>query len=292
LQDSIIIFEGKRKINSQALGEVIQYLQFLNKATGAVLFDDTQFWLISCSSYGYVRDNVVNRIQYCDWTLPGSASHFSCFIKSILSGWANLVIDATSRLGVVIEQGGYLGRGALGRVFKCTYQGREVAMKIVNGKEDSVRLVQEFDSYKRLEKIECAASAVTEPVSLLDDLGCAMCISPVGQAMSQFRPLARNSIKKALESLATLLSAEVSHGDARLENLIVVNRSVKWIDFVDVVFHPFYVKRDWQTIICSILKLANDQSLPLHIEEAIEEYLKSKNVDSLLDVVSSGTNQS
>jgi hypothetical protein len=34
-----------------------------------------------------------------------------------------------------------------------------------------------------------------------------------------------------------------------LKNLIVVNTSAKWIDFIDVIFHPFYVKQDWQTLI-------------------------------------------
>jgi hypothetical protein len=215
LQDSVIIFEGKRKITDKALEKVVQYLQFLENPKGAILFDDNQFWLISCAPY--LRNNDVNCIQHGLWTLPGSASHFYTFLKRMMSNWANLVIDAASKICLIIEEGGYLGRGATGRVFKCNYQGKQVALKVVNGKDNSLRLIQEFDSYKRLENIECVASVVTKPVPLLNDLGCAMCISPVGQAMSHLRPLSRNNIKRAFECLVTLHSAGVSHGDARIE---------------------------------------------------------------------------
>ena len=178
----------------------------------------------------------------------------------------------------------------MGRVFKCTYQGKEVALKVVCGEEHGLRLRQEYERYRHLENLDCVASVVTEPVSLLNGLGCAICISPVGQAMSQLRPLSRKIIKKAFESLEGLHAAGVSHGDARLENLIVVSRSAKWIDFIDVLLHPYtdYVRRDWETIIRSILQLRHDAPIPAKIEEAIAEYLKKKDVDMLLDVVSHG----
>jgi hypothetical protein len=45
-----------------------------------------------------------------------------------------MIIDACTKLGLEIEQSGYLSSGAMGIFIKCiTRNGEEVALKVVNG---------------------------------------------------------------------------------------------------------------------------------------------------------------
>jgi predicted Ser/Thr protein kinase len=205
----------------------------------------------------------------------------------VLSTWANLIIDACAKLGLEIEQSGYLGRGAMGRVIKCiTQNGEEVALKVVKGEHHSYRLFQEFETYKRLESLEFVARVVSNSaISLLDGLGSAMYISPVGRPVHRMRPISRITARRIFQCLEELHCAKVTHGDARLENLILVEDSLKWIDFMDTFFEEFFVKNDWLSIIRSILKLGSDGHVPLNIERSVDAYLVNKNIDQLLDVV-------
>jgi len=280
LQDSIIVFEGKRTIDPKALGEVVQYLQFLNEARGALLIDDSQFWMITCTRY--MRNNEVSGIQICDWTTPGSVLYLRQFIKNVNSEWTELIIDAVTKLDVEIEQGGYLGRGAMGRVFQVKYNEKQVALKIVRGDEHIHQLRREYDVYENL-KIDCVASAIHRPVSLCDGNGCAILISPVGKPFSKMRPFAKLTIKRILESLAELHRAGVAHGDARVENLILCNRSTKWIDLVGILYRLDNVREDWLTLVRSILQLKKDVKTPSEIVKAIDEYLELKDLNAVLN---------
>jgi tRNA A-37 threonylcarbamoyl transferase component Bud32 len=286
LEDSIILFEGKRNITERALGEVVQYLQFLKGARNAVLFDETKFWLISCAPY--IRDNQVNEILYCDWTLPGSATYFLEFLKKSMSIWANLIIEATKTLGLVIKEEGYLGKGAIGRVFNCLHKEKEVALKIVSGDQNSQLLIREFEAYCRLKDkgITCVASAVIEPVTLMNQKGSALCVAPVGKPMSRFaRPFGKNLVRKAFTALEELHMNGVCHGDARVENLIFVDRKAIWIDLIDVVCLPLRILSDWHTLIRSILRLQNDEILEEKFRISIDEYLKFKDMNAFIDSI-------
>jgi predicted Ser/Thr protein kinase len=278
----VIVLEGKKKISNQAFGEV---LQFLKKVNGAILFDSSQIWMIYCDPC--MERNVVESIKSCKWTDSGSKEHLRNFIGQVLSTWANLIIDACTKLELEIEQSGYLGRGAMGRVIKCiTRNGEEVALKVVKGEHHCYRLFQEFETYKKLESLECVAKVVSNsPVSLLNGLGSAMCISPVGRPAHGRRPISKVDARRIFQCLEELHSAKVTHGDARIENLILVEDSFKWIDFMDTFFEEFLVKNDWLSIIRSFLKLGSDGHVPLNIERSVDAYLVNKNIDQLLDVV-------
>jgi predicted Ser/Thr protein kinase len=233
----------------------------------------------------FMERNVVEIIKSCKWTDSGSKEHLRNFIGQVLSTWANLIIDACAKLGLEIEQSGYLGRGAMGRVIKCiTQNGEEVALKVVKGEHHSYRLFQEFEIYKKLESLEFVAKVVpNSTISLLDGLGSAMCITPVGQPI--MRPISKITARRIFQCLEKLHCANVTHGDARIENLILVEDSLKWIDFMDTIFEECFVKNDWLSIIRSVLKLGSDGHGPLNIERTVDAYLVNKNVDQLLDVV-------
>jgi hypothetical protein len=232
----------------------------------------------------------VNEILYCNWTLPGSATYLSEFLKNSLSTWAKLTIEATKALGLVIKEEGYLGRGAVGRVFHCKYEEKEeeVALKIVCGDQNSQLLSREYETYCRLNEkdITCVASVVDGPIPLMNHQGAALCIAPVGTAMSRFeRPFHKRMLRYAFTALEKLHENGVCHGDARVDNLIFVNRKAFWIDLIDVICLPLHIARDWQTLIRSILGLKSDEPLAENLRISIEEYLNLKNLDAFIDSI-------
>ena len=134
-----------------------------------------------------------------------------------------------------VESSAFLGKGAFGRVFKVSSKDtgkEEMALKLVLSEENGGNLIalrKEKDSMDRA--AETVPSVVVKVIKIQtfdlgeSVLGGAMLLSEVGKEVpkAQWEGL--------FAALGLLHEGNILHGDPRKENGILVEGSVKWIDF-------------------------------------------------------------
>jgi hypothetical protein len=259
------------KITDAAVGEVLQYLQFLKEPRGALLFSKDELWLISCEKH--IHEIMITSIDCCKWSLPGSVYYLKEFIAKCSSINLNLLKDACLQFAVKLVNQPYLGRGAIGRVYQVRYRDNDVALKIVT-KEAVFFLYHEHGFYESVKDLDCVASAVSKPVELLGGHGCAMMIEPVGRALYLERPLSSHQVRSAVDVLCSLHKAGFTHGDPRVENLIITKGGLKWIDFNYLVGAYKSPSQDCKILAGSLLQ-REESNLPSSVVNEIEAYVNT-----------------
>jgi hypothetical protein len=192
------------------------------------------------------RNGVILQVCRGNWTTRGSRNHLLTLIRG-RNHWSQLLQAVCDRYHVTILR--FLGSGVMGRCFACRKEdGDEVVIKTVltymfQAQENAHTLA--IDEFRKIgfANTNNVRSAVTVvPNSLLrfsspdnpdTRLGIAFCMTDVGIPMKRKnRALCEEWMHRLLLSLQELHAAGFYHGDARIENAIVVGDRIKWVDFL------------------------------------------------------------
>ncbi|KAL3665278.1 hypothetical protein V7S43_009906 [Phytophthora oleae] len=227
LLDCLILFERKLTITDDAFGQVIRYLENLSSTATAcaVLCDLSSFWLIE--SY----KSVVVKVEKSTWVTKGSKESLQKFIGQHVSPCVALLASACSSLGVdVVEGDAFLGRGAVGHVFKVTQAGGEEVLALKIGcYEDSIgRFIFEERALTNAQDTGLTVTPVEEVFELEVDgpigadyteIGAALLLSPVQDPLPH--PTTQEEVQHLFELLWKLHTKGLVHNDPRVPNVIV-----------------------------------------------------------------------
>eukprot|EP01039_Chlorochromonas_danica_P006611 gene6615-7304_t len=237
------IWDAKWKIDMQAFGEKCKYLQIAGEdcfdhngvalKLKGVLFDKDQFWMIKSSG------NTIIEVKKCQWCQRGSKELLIEFLQGN-NPWLEATNALCKELGVSIvdysnseeDLSAWLGTGANGRVFRLI---NGQVIKIVLGlKSDEVE--KEYLLMQQHYRCEAITSLVFPLVEGSYRRGEVGGVQYAGYLLAQegqriVLPVS-NELKRDLAvSLCGLHSHCVIHGDPRIENVLILNGAMKWIDF-------------------------------------------------------------
>ena len=237
LRDAIgLTCEAKVSIDNKGFGEVINYgahLCFGDKhasiTTRLILFDKTQCWLVE------VLKGHVSEVKTFKWRDAGSRTLLQKFVR--LTPLTKVLAQACNQFNVTVEQDSFLGAGAFGYVFRAKRSDNKfVALKVVVGSSDStsmLRLEKERSIMNQAHGLcpDTVMGIEEDGYAVLKDGG-ALLMSKVGEHYSNLTP------KDIVDSLKTLHDNGILHGDARLDNVVSVDRKPVWVDFAESYVLP------------------------------------------------------
>jgi hypothetical protein len=249
-----------------------------------VLFGPQAFWL-----YKTVHASPVRLVRAC-WAEAGSADVFTSFFENdacdeldkpeppLLALLRELLATLGTALCAAADGRRYLGSGATGHVFAVCAPGGGAparALKVVL----SASAAGVAAEYERMGAAAAVGAPVVPPVDgslIVAGAGGGFLLSRVGAAA----PAASASASAgAFAALAALHAAGVTHGDARLANLLDVDGELRWIDLVGGVAaapaSPAFAalaRADAETLARSLLRAAAPAALPEGVAAALGAY--------------------
>jgi hypothetical protein len=214
---------------TSAMGQIVNYSGYIahacnEKVVKGVLFDKHKLYFVR------MNDGTLARSVECKWTDAGSKSFLRNWLQPPGS-WMKLLDAACQQHSLAVEPGSFLGYGADGRVFKVSKQEpepdgtlKEYAVKLVL-KENFNHLTCESDKLQSAHAV-CPnlVIRVVHPGQKFKNIGGFMVIE-LGTKVE------RDEYKRIIEALVNLHRFDIVHGDARVNNVVEVGGSIKWIDF-------------------------------------------------------------
>jgi len=288
------IWDAKWKIDMGGFGEKCKYLQitgedsvnydgFTLKLKG-VLFDVNEFWMIRSTG------NSIFDVVKCEWSQTGSKKYLSDFLTSI-DPWLEAVNalclkfqdaikDVSSPHTTEAAGPSCLGCGANGRTFKL--QSGRVLKVVVGRKSDNVEKEYKLMLSVATEELTAAEVFPVIPDSFHTGFVCentafsGYLLSEEGVKLEL--PLKKSLIRTIFQSLHVLHSNNVIHGDPRIENVLLLNDVVKWIDFreCELVTAKISLRRD-----VSILHESLGGAISGNANEKIELYMNDPTIENL-----------
>lgn len=240
------LFDAKWKIDEAAFGEKCKYLQScrshipgVNQKLKLILFDIEEFWMIEGHGMS------ITKLTKCSWTQSGSREVLKQFIRTFDPWMDNIERILAHKSYQFSDETPILGAGAYGRAF---YLNTGQVLKVVVSKY-AAELETEYSIIRTLQERENTRNFVIPVVpdsfgSFLDDeqkLYCAWYVlESRGDPLSYTCPrLSRSttptSFPGTLENSLVYflydfhLTGHV-HRDARLDNVLLKDGSLKWID--------------------------------------------------------------
>jgi hypothetical protein len=287
------IWDAKWAINMEGFGEKCKYLQIAGEdcvdqngvalKLKGVLFDVNEFWMIRSSG-----NTIVDLVQ-CKWSMPGSKQHLFEFLRGV-DPWIEAATALCNALNVNIRnlsntvdgQSAILGAGANGRAFKLT---NDQVIKIVIGRK-SDEVEREFNMLHNLNGRAETLSVVFPVISNSYRSGSVGIVTYAGYLLSKegtkiTLPLTTATKIKLADSLYKLHLGDVIHGDPRIENALLLDGEVKWIDFrqSQIVTTKIGRRRDVQILYHSIGGLLSGAV------EVIETYVNNPSSERLSEVL-------
>ena len=287
------IWGAKKTINMEGFGEKCKYLQIAGEdcfdhngvalKLKGILFDVDEFWMIRSSG------NTIVDVVKCRWLQEGSRQCLVDFLRNV-DPWIDATAAICERLheSVVDFSGSedgpaWLGSGANGRVFKLE-SGKVI--KVVVG-EHSQDVEKEFKTMLHNYKREATSSLVFPVVEGSHRAGIVGGVRYAGYLMAKEgekmkRPLSDELRGKMAIALFGLHCNDVIHGDPRIENALLLDGEVKWIDFreSDMVTAKVSMRRDVSILFESLGGVVKGS------EDCIEVYVNSRTVENLQNVFS------
>jgi tRNA A-37 threonylcarbamoyl transferase component Bud32 len=253
---------------TSAVGKIVNYSAHLahncNERTvvKGVLFDKHKFY------FAFTNNGTLSSLIECKWTDAGSET----FLRESLyppGSWIKLLDAACQRHSLVVEPGSFLGYGAHGRVFKVSNSSEEqYAVKLVL-KENVNHLTCESNMLQPAYTV-CPKHVirVVHPSENFEDIGGFM-VTELGTMVE------RDEYKQIIEALVALHRSNVTHGDARVNNVVEVGEVIKWIDFRQAQIPTDNLsdqqrsdmltrmkQLDMMTLMKSLLQISQDGDLP------------------------------
>jgi serine/threonine protein kinase len=266
------------------------------------------------SSFG----NAIVKVVKCKWSDKGSKQRLLDFLHES-DPWLQATSSLCDNLNVTIEdyssrqeqekeqeheqeqeqeqeknqkqeqiQSSFLGAGANGRVFKLS---NDKVIKIVIGKKSN-EVEKEYTimlKYQETNDLKNFVFPVVEGSFKSGHIGrlayAGYLLAKEGEKIQNFNSV---KIKKSLASaLYGLHSCNVIHGDPRIDNVLVLDGSLKWIDFrqSDPFATKFSKRYDVEILLTSLnLSVSN-------VDKEIEEYVNDSNLEKLCQVLLKPKNQ-
>jgi tRNA A-37 threonylcarbamoyl transferase component Bud32 len=256
---------------NKAVGQIVNYSAHLahncyeRKVVKGVLFDKHKFYSV------HINNGILTRLIESKWTDAGSET----FLRKSLhppwthpGNWMKLLDAACQRHSLEVEPGSFLGYGAVGRVFKVSNSSEE---------QYAVKLVLNVDCLTYESNMLQAAYTVcpkhvirvVHPSENFEDIGGFM-VTELGTMVE------RDEYKRIIEALVALHRSDITHGDARVDNVVEVGEIIKWIDFLEAEEiptdnlsdqHPSDMltrmkQLDMITLMKSLLQISQDGDLP------------------------------
>jgi hypothetical protein len=231
----------------RALGELVQYLQHIYhvKQLDVVNRDclqhqrgvaaDRHRLLLVTASHG-----VIEECTELSWGEAGSFECLQSFVKPAqeLNPWQRAVTAVCTQFSLTIpqhEKDGrpiFLGCGASGRVFRALDGHQQgVAVKVCLGDTDISRLSEEHSKYTKHAEALKKSSAATSCLGFhaVGRLCAGLVVAPLGTKL----PKNKKSVESALCALRRLHDQGLSHGDARVHNVVWIEDKdcALWVDF-------------------------------------------------------------
>lgn len=242
------IMDAKWRLDMNAFGEKIKYIQSAGfncniwprvaQPLKLLLFDVNEFWMIVGIG------TVITKVTHCGWVVPGSRQLLKEFLMTY-DPWMVATQLLLQSLQVQLSDQPILGAGAHGRAFLLT-DGR--VLKVSAGPQASVleteflkilnhqtnNLTREFvipveeDSF-RYGFVNCSESGHR---SDYEYAGYILKYKGDNINLKQYKKLSQNvDIKNRLvEFLYRFHQLNYIHGDPRLDNILLVNGDLKFID--------------------------------------------------------------
>lgn len=232
------IWDAKTALNDEGMGKVFRYVQIAGQKfrdykgehvpIRGVAFDAERMMLI------YGLDNVIQKVVVLRMAEGGSRQYLVNFLSQRCDVWADAVRASCMEFGVSlgeieIDSPILLGAGGYGRAYRLERGG---ALKISMGRAM-------FGEYGHMHTAhEKCPDIVVSPQRYYQKNGedgkvlfsaylMADCGKPVASPIS-------NAMQTLLATaLGRLHKAGVFHGDPRVENIVKVGESLKWIDFFE-----------------------------------------------------------
>jgi hypothetical protein len=307
------IWDAKWEIDLKAFGEKCKYLQIAGQdfkdhnsmelSLRCVLFSVHELWMIN--SIG----NAIVKVVKCKWSDKGSKQRLLDFLQES-DPWLQATRSLCVDMNVTIEdyssrqeqekeqeheheqeqkQSSFLGAGANGRVFKLRNNDRVI--KIVIGKKSN-EVEKEYTimlKYQETNDLKNFVFPVVEGSFKSGHIGrlayAGYLLAKEGEKIQNFNSV---KIKKSLASaLYGLHSCNVIHGDPRIDNVLVLDGSLKWIDFrqSDPFATKFSKRYDVEILLTSL-----NLSVP-NVDNEIEEYVNDSSLEKLCQVLLKPKNQ-
>jgi hypothetical protein len=295
------IWDCKWKIDIEAFGQKVKYLQITGEDSynhnkkplwlKGILFDMEEFWMIRSAG------EIILDLQRCKLDQNGSRKVMMDFLQvndpwieateALCATWDVTIPDYHTKVFTADDKepiSAILGAGAHGRVLKLENDAR--VMKVVVGDaSDAVEL--EYKMMLKMSGIAELSSAVFPVVNNTFVSGLTSedvkytgyLLAAEGERIRL--PISVTNLQKLATSLVQLHIASVPHGDPRIDNALLHEGLVKWIDF-----------RATQSIATTMNK-TNDVKILLRsldkfvpVESAlIAEYVKAPTVEKLLEIL-------
>jgi hypothetical protein len=287
------IWDAKWKIDMQAFGEKCKYLQIAGEdcldhngvalKLKGVLFDKDEFWMIKSSG------NTITEVEKCLWSQLGSKELLIGFLQGN-NPWLEATNALCDELGVTIvdyseseqDLSAWLGTGANGRVFRLI--GGQVIKIVVGRKSDEVE--KEYLLMLQHHKWDAITSLVFPVVEGSYRYGETRGVQYAGYLLAQeglkiALPVSKELKRDLAVSLCGLHSHGVIHGDPRIENVLILEGAVKWIDFrlSETVTTKISRRRDVDILYKSLGGVVAVASAE------IEAYVNDPSVEKLLSVL-------
>ena len=289
------IWDAKWKIDMHAFGEKCKYLQIAGEGCKdcngvavklkGVLFDMNQFWMIRSSG------NTIVDVEICPWAQSGSKQRLVEFL-TVRDPWLDASNALCEAMDVTIldlsasENSAFLGAGANGRVFKLS--SGEVIKIVVGKKSDKVE--REYLLMLQYQKREDIQELIFPVVENSYRSGTTTGVDYAGYILAQEGkpisfPISIDVMAALAKALYGLHSHGVVHGDPRIENALILNEAVKWIDFrdTDPVTTKVSMRRDVQILNESVN--GHDSNLEGKTAAAIDAYVEDPTLERLRTVL-------
>jgi hypothetical protein len=246
--------EAQAELDETGEGDMMRFLERLSKYGGycaaarGFAYDCEKCTLISA------MNGRTQQVTSFSWTTPGTRALMCNFFSSVERVWDAVIAAACSDLNVELPHFStgdlhgnapaqcILGSGASARVLKVRRVGagegqEEVALKVVQGREECRELTDEFFLLSELPftSVECvvgvsgclwARKICFQSANRASYVLAAAFLMPiVGEPFARVEEVNYVHGPRILESLSDLHEAEVVHNDARYTNVVVARRS-------------------------------------------------------------------
>lgn len=302
------VYEAKlNELTHKDFGELVNYQRLIPGVCRGMLFNGRHFWLLAT-----LHGREVHLVKGA-WAAPGSASRIRRFFEEdpprprpqpLLPLLRHLL--SALRVRPAPESGmSFLGAGGSGRVFAVRFvephalATERMALKAVSCTADThwaLSLTREFAAMQRAAALGApVVPIVPGSLRLLEPLGGGFLLSRCGTPFDA--TASRAACAAAFDSLVQLHTRGVLHGDARLPNLLRLDRAVAWVDLSSTEIaraeypEAFAIGRraDASSLARSVLLAAGVQAhpLPAAVAAAVAAYddASAERVRALVDAI-------
>jgi tRNA A-37 threonylcarbamoyl transferase component Bud32 len=245
LLDSVsAVYEGKLKMELAHDSQVFRYLNATSASCG-LLYDKVGFRLLK--AVGEPGYKCMEKIVCGTWQIPTALTTINDFFMENPIHEQRLMFCLK---GADAKMKRFLGKGAHGRVFEVRWQKKTVAMKVV---ADTDLAEREVGALQHAAALGASVVKVAREVTKVACGGGFFLLEPVGEPIDL--KYAKTNAGKIFGALKDLHDCGMAHGDARIQNLLLVASKLLWVDFVQVPLMTQVAKQNDIRTLCKSMEV-------------------------------------